>query len=159
MSNKVQNDADSIEEKEPLTEAEQIAIAMRYEGKMYSEIAKVVGFEETTIQKWFAPSYDRLYKAYCEYADKQNDLIKVLAEKKLKSLLTDAVDTIGELVKFADKDSVRLTASEGVVERALGKVTQNVNLIGAQQLNENLEALKELAGATDVINPGGTEAS
>lgn len=139
-----------------LTRDEMRAIELRYEGKTFKEIAAELDMSENTLRNWFAPAYERLYPAYLEYADRQNEVAMELAQRKLKGLIGKAVDAIGELVQMADKDSTRLSAAEGVLERALGKVTQNVNLIGTEQLKENLELLRGLSGfepnAND--NPG-----
>lgn len=146
------------EEKAPLNQQQTEAIELRYSGKTLKQISELIDVPYELVRKWFAPGMDNLYPAYCEYADARNEQAKQIADRKLKALISKAVDAIGELVQMADKDSTRLAAAEGVLERTFGKVTQNINLIGTEQLKENVDLLKGLAGikpnADDTAGPG-----
>jgi len=136
---------ENIDEYEPLPQAQQEAIELRYLGKKYAEIAMAIDVPVHTVQKWFAPSYDILYKPYLDYCDKRNAERHELATRKLRSLLSKAVRKMEKLLE-AENENVQHKAALEIIDRNLGKNVQRVELVGTEELNENKKLLNELIG-------------
>ena len=134
-----------------LNEKQERAIELRYGGFTYDEISNELEINAPTIRTWFAPSMNvnGIHDAYVKYAEEQNEKRRSAADLKMRALLERAVDRVGELMEDADKDSVRLSAAQEIIDRGLGKTVQVVQYTGAEQLERTNKALDKLLGLND----------
>mgnify|MGYP006935477172 CR=1 FL=1 len=140
----------------PLTRSDLNAIAMRFNGAEYGEIARSIGRPECTLRVQFSKN-GRLHKPYQEYVDAQREEVKRQNMPFIINKYRRALEVVAVIQEFADRDSTRLKAAQTIIELIapeLGKQTTNniLNSVNVQNSNTITPAgiLSVLASAIKV---------
>lgn len=133
----------------PLKEIHKTAIALRFQGKKYQEIADILKLKEHTIRVWFMTK-GILFNDYASYC-KQMALgpkfptaihsHTLSVYEKLKEYAPQAVNNIISLADSATREQVKLQANADLLDRAGYKPVErivNLNMVeemGLKDLN------------------------
>lgn len=102
----------------------QDAIRLKYEGEVYSAIAKVLKTPLSTVQKWFAFG-GLLKEEYERYRDEQNEFKKAESQEILRKNLAVAASMMVTLLSSKD-DNVRFRSAKEILDRELGSPKQTI---------------------------------
>ena len=112
-------------------------IFMASQGQSTTDIAKYHKIPAKTVKEWLErPDVSEKVVAL------QSRNTTLSPQARLKTLVPQALDTIQKLMKRADKDSVRLSAAQTVLEYSLSKPKQEVAIETKSSLREVLEYLR-----------------
>lgn len=121
---------------------QQKAIALRFAGHTYEQIAKALGKANVTISSWFKPNGQiaDVYSQYCH--DKMNPSAPMTHAQAqsvadtIKSLAPMAIDTVADLARNAKREQVRLGAAADILDRAgYAPVQKMINVHAIDEMN------------------------
>lgn len=112
----------------PLNQQELMAIELKYLGYKYSEIATKINTTENQVSDWFRHR-GKLFKEYLEYAKQNNEAIIAESKLLLKSKVSEAVETLIQLMRGGIGGqnsepipySVQFKASTEIINHTIGK--------------------------------------
>lgn len=133
-----------------LNPQEMEAIHLKYIGKEYPEIARKIGYSESSVKKWFMKGgrLAEVYEAYQTKQMKDAEDVTQRAIEQAKMVVPDAMKKVIEIAQDSDqKDCLR--ANEKILD--LAGVTADENLRRYFQKLSFEEALKRIDSLFDAL--------
>ena len=128
-----------------LNEVRKAALALRFQGKTYKQIALDLKVKEQTVCKWFMTRgllYDE-YASYCKQLALSPKIPLAIhteslnVSDRLKQVAPSALESIIDLSSSAKKEDVKLRASADLLDRAGYKpIERSINVNAIEELSE-----------------------
>jgi len=98
------------------------AFELRYQGRPYKEIEKVLDYTRTTLETYFSTKWKKEFVSYC---DAMNEIRDEEAKTVLAGNIANASKTIVKEL-LSDDPKVRLRAANDILNRRWGKPKETV---------------------------------